>query len=566
MDFLFEVEVKKGKNFKGKLYKKNAVIFEGEFKDENLYGRGKITYKGTGQNKGVDTIIEEGFFENNRLIKGKVTSAYDGEYEKWHENGIVHQRGKFISGGKVEFIGLKIDGKKSGDGTFYFKDGDVYQGNFENNKRNGYGMFLFANGDKFMGNFKDGLKEGYGTHIWKNGSKYEGDWKDNERTGKGRYEYKVGEDEGIFYQGEWNNGRYHGKGKYSIVFYGNEGEHFEYEGQFKEGKKSGFGVSTEKFGSMSEFYEGNWANDKYNGHGKLVRKYYVDNNFFYEEQWSEKNVEYDGEDIYTGFFQDGKAYGFGTKNYENGEIYTGDWDMDKRHGLGKLIGKNGELIFEGEWKDEKMFKRSSFAPTNKQTVGAKQKKQFLFFDTETAGLPKNWNTDMFDTENWPRLVQLAYILSDSDGTLIKKSNFIIKPNGFVIPEEASKIHRITNERARMEGVELSEVLNDFKKALETSHAIIAHNINFDINVVGAEFVRTRLSIDFTKAKQICTMKSSTNFCAIKGPYGYKWPKLSELHFKLFNKDFSEAHDALFDIQATEKCFWEMKRLKLVSVD
>jgi DNA polymerase III subunit epsilon len=60
--------------------------------------------------------------------------------------------------------------------------------------------------------------------------------------------------------------------------------------------------------------------------------------------------------------------------------------------------------------------------------------------------------------------------------------------------------------------------------------------------------------------RICTMKSTTNFCAINGPYGYKWPKLSELHFKLFNTGFEEAHNAAVDINATARCFWELKRM------
>ena len=41
------------------------------------------------------------------------------------------------------------------------------------------------------------------------------------------------------------------------------------------------------------------------------------------------------------------------------------------------------------------------------------------------------------------------------------------------------------------------------------------------------------------------------------------PKLQELHRKLFGCDFDNAHDALSDIRATEKCFWEMRKRKLI---
>jgi hypothetical protein len=51
------------------------------------------------------------------------------------------------------------------------------------------------------------------------------------------------------------------------------------------------------------------------------------------------------------------------------------------------------------------------------------------------------------------------------------------------------------------------------------------------------------------------MTESTNYCAINSSYGFKWPKLSELHFKLFGTNFEEAHNAAYDINATSKCFW-----------
>ena len=66
----------------------------------------------------------------------------------------------------------------------------------------------------------------------------------------------------------------------------------------------------------------------------------------------------------------------------------------------------------------------------------------------------------------------------------------------------------------------------------------------------------------TKEK-ICTMLSTTEFCAIKGTNGYKWPKLSELYYELFKSNFEEAHNAAVDIEATAKCFWELRRRNII---
>ena len=43
---------------------------------------------------------------------------------------------------------------------------------------------------------------------------------------------------------------------------------------------------------------------------------------------------------------------------------------------------------------------------------------YLFFDTETTGLPKNWKAPITDLENWPRLVQLAWLVYDNIGNKI----------------------------------------------------------------------------------------------------------------------------------------------------
>ncbi len=81
--------------------------------------------------------------------------------------------------------------------------------------------------------------------------------------------------------------------------------------------------------------------------------------------------------------------------------------------------------------------------------------------------------------------------------------------------------------------------------------------------MGAEFLRKGVQTSFERKRKLCTMKVSTDYCRIPGPYGYKWPKLSELHIKLFGRDFDEAHDASVDINATEKCFWEMRKSGLI---
>jgi len=188
---------------------------------------------------------------------------------------------------------------------------------------------------------------------------------------------------------------------------------------------------------------------------------------------------------------------------------------------------------------------------------------YLFFDTETTGLPRNWKAPVHDLSNWPRLVQLAYLLYDSSGSLVLSADHIIKPVDFTVPVSASSIHGITHERACREGAPLAVVLNEFFNYVNKSEILVAHNMSFDENIVGAEFLRLGMPNIIPRKNRICTMLKSVHFCKLEGAYGYKWPKLSELHYKLFKSDIAEAHNAAVDIQATAKCFWELRRKGII---
>lgn len=182
---------------------------------------------------------------------------------------------------------------------------------------------------------------------------------------------------------------------------------------------------------------------------------------------------------------------------------------------------------------------------------------FLIFDTETTGLPKNYNAPVSDSDNWPRMVQLAWQLHDWNGKLISNKNFIVKPEGYDIPFSSQKIHGISTERALQDGHELAHVLEEFNKDLAQSKYAVGHNIEFDINIVGAEFHRKEQATTLLDTKSLDTKEEATEFCAIPGGRGgkFKWPTLTELHQKLFGVPFADAHDAAYDVDATARCFF-----------
>jgi DNA polymerase-3 subunit alpha len=191
---------------------------------------------------------------------------------------------------------------------------------------------------------------------------------------------------------------------------------------------------------------------------------------------------------------------------------------------------------------------------------------YLIFDTETTGLPKDWKAPLTDFDNWPRMVQLAWQLHDIKGELIEVKNFIIKPDGFEIPFNAQQIHGISTEIANKHGISLSQVLEEFLNDVKKSKFLVGHNVEFDINIVGCELLRTGKTNSLNNFSTIDTKNESTDFCALPGGRGgkFKWPTLSELYQKLFNEQFAEAHNASADVEATTRCFLELIRIDVIA--
>ena len=184
----------------------------------------------------------------------------------------------------------------------------------------------------------------------------------------------------------------------------------------------------------------------------------------------------------------------------------------------------------------------------------------LVYDTETTGLPRDWNAPLTDGENWPRLVQLAWQLHAPDGKLVSRGNRIVRPDGFTIPFNAAKVHGITTERALNEGHPLQAVLDEFGRDLDRADLVMGHNVEFDVNIVGAEWIRLGAAAERVTDKAVIDSKNeATEFCAIPGGKGgkFKWPTLTELHEKLFGVGFGDAHDAAYDVDATARCFFAL---------
>lgn len=181
----------------------------------------------------------------------------------------------------------------------------------------------------------------------------------------------------------------------------------------------------------------------------------------------------------------------------------------------------------------------------------------LFFDTETTGIPDKsakWDADYM---GYPHVVQIAWIYKG------EKFNYIIRPEGWEIPEEATAVHGITTEYALEHGAPFAAVIDKFISDCREAGLICGHNIHFDTSIVKANILRElgRAYYDaenvedaLFKGKRIDTMRSSMKWVDARNSWGkLKFPNLGELYARCFPGETFTAHDALEDTQAVVRC-------------
>lgn len=180
---------------------------------------------------------------------------------------------------------------------------------------------------------------------------------------------------------------------------------------------------------------------------------------------------------------------------------------------------------------------------------------YLFFDTETNGFPPK-----------ARMTQLAFMLVREDGQVVYSYESLIKPDGWEVPKEQFFIdNNMSTERCQEHGVPVFNALRELQDNLKKANYKVAHNINFDNQIILKEMKLAGITHQlFQYKKGFCTMSTTTNFCKLPGKYGnYKWPKLIELHDILFGEEFDEAHDAMADVKAMVRCFFELKNRQII---
>jgi DNA polymerase III subunit epsilon len=175
------------------------------------------------------------------------------------------------------------------------------------------------------------------------------------------------------------------------------------------------------------------------------------------------------------------------------------------------------------------------------------------FDTETTWFISKKETDL---NKQPRIVQFAGILWDiNNGIFVeeKRVNILINPK-MPIPFGASQVHHIYDIDIK-DAPGIEEVLEEIMEYINIPDIIVWHNIEYDQDMVKLELKRLEEEYKYKPKQVICTMKTTVNYCALQwNGNRFKYPKLWELHKKLFDEYFVWAHDAMVDVEATLRSF------------
>ncbi|GEM18005.1 3'-5' exonuclease [Gluconobacter oxydans] len=190
----------------------------------------------------------------------------------------------------------------------------------------------------------------------------------------------------------------------------------------------------------------------------------------------------------------------------------------------------------------------------------------LFFDTETTGFAKPGLPT--GHEDQPHCVQLAAILTDEQGQEEACVNVIIRPNGWTVPERAAAVHGITTEKAARYGIREKVAAGLFYDLTSRADLLVAHNIQFDRQIVATMYARAKRPEWKLPEAQFCTMEAATPLVNLPptprmraaGIIKPKVPKLEECIQHFYGETLEGAHDALVDVRACARIYFEMKRM------
>lgn len=203
-------------------------------------------------------------------------------------------------------------------------------------------------------------------------------------------------------------------------------------------------------------------------------------------------------------------------------------------------------------------------------------KLFLAYDSETTGIPA-WKLPS-EHPDQPHMVELAASLVNIETREVVRSiDVIIKPDGWVIPQECTNIHGITTERALEDGIPEKDAINMLVAMMAEAEEhgpvlLVGHNESFDRRIVRIGIKRyldlpvaegqpdpgNQPSDKWKDAQAFCTCWKSRPHTKLPGN---KLPKLTEAYQHFMGKPMAGAHSARGDVDGCIEVFFAIRDIE-----
>ncbi|WP_341959253.1 3'-5' exonuclease [Pseudomonas sp. RC10] len=191
-----------------------------------------------------------------------------------------------------------------------------------------------------------------------------------------------------------------------------------------------------------------------------------------------------------------------------------------------------------------------------------------FFDTETTGLPAFKLPS--DDPCQPHIVDICGLLYTPEGELVDSFEAMIKPDGWVIPDDVAAIHGITTEIASAQGIPEGKALEGFMELFRRAGMRVAHNVSFDDRIlrIGLKrFFGQEAADEFKAGPSYCTCLNSTNIVKcpptekmIRAGRGrqFKIPTVTEALKHFTGEDLVGGHRARPDTEACARIYFALQ--------
>lgn len=182
---------------------------------------------------------------------------------------------------------------------------------------------------------------------------------------------------------------------------------------------------------------------------------------------------------------------------------------------------------------------------------------FVVIDTETTGLTRLSYANRINYKQWPRMVQVAWLLGNDEG-IVERGVSVIDPVDFEIPLKSVQVHGISQSDAKRRGEPIQTVLRQLNETFRQAQTLVAHHLNFDLGVIQSEALRNNMELAIPE-KRICTIHLARQrlhrTCNPAPRYAYR---LSALYEQFFGFSYGPQHHADSDALA---CYHIYRKLK-----